>query len=160
MLAGHREKRAYALYSLVTTAIEEAAVAAGALLVLPRFGMNIPVWLLVTIMVTWAAYSYFSFRCGKEVIGQTPAVGPETLVGMKCRTIEPLLPYGYVRVGPELWRAHSIAGNVDRGTEVVIVNVKGLTLVVKPLVDASLDKGQECGGGIVWSKGQRKNTSD
>ena len=133
MPAGRKETRAYTLYNLVTTAIQEAAVAAAAFLLLPRFGITIPLWLLVAIMVAWAVYSYFSFMWGKEAIGRAPAVGPETLVGLKCRTMETLSPYGYVRVGPELWRARSIAGNIDPGTEVVIVDVKGLTLVVKPL---------------------------
>lgn len=132
---GRRQKRAYTLYSLVITIVQEAAIVAAALFLLPRFGIHIPIWLLATVMALWAVYSYFSFTWGRRAIGQTPAVGLETMIGTKCRTVEPLSPNGYVRVGAELWQARSITGNIDPGTEVVILDVNGLTLVVKPSVD-------------------------
>jgi NfeD-like C-terminal, partner-binding len=53
-------------------------------------------------------------------------------VGIKCRTTTPLSPQGYVLAGSELWRAHSIHGDVNAEVEVVTVDVKGLTLIVKP----------------------------
>jgi hypothetical protein len=53
-----RKRRGYTLYSLVTTLIEEAALAAVVLWVLPHFGIKIPLWLLIVLMIAWGIYSY------------------------------------------------------------------------------------------------------
>lgn len=141
----HKRKRAFALYSLVTTLTEEAVLVAVVLWVLPSFGINIPLWLLVAFTVAWGVWSYLMFRLGLTVIGKVPVVGAEALIGVRCRTTAPLSPDGYVRVGGELWLAHSMAGNVGEGSEVVIVDVKGLTLLVTPLLGAALE-GVKVGG--------------
>ena len=84
-----QKKRMYALYSLIVTLFEEAVLAAAVLLFLPRFGVNISVWLLALLMVAWAVYSYITFRLGERVIGLAPRVGPETLVSACGTTITP-----------------------------------------------------------------------
>ncbi len=132
-----KKKRAYTIYSLVRTLFDEAALAALVLWLLPGVGINIPVWLLVVFMVAWAVYSYFTSRLVGKLIGRTAAVGPEALIGVKCITTTPLFPDGYVRVGTELWRACSIAGDIDAGVEVVTVGMKGLTLFVTPSIDTN-----------------------
>lgn len=124
------KKRSYALFSLVTTLVEEAGLAPIVLLLLPQFGINIPVWLLILFIVLWAAYSYITFRLGKKVIGRAPLVGAEALIGARGVTTTPLSPEGYVRLGTELWRAHSLAGDISEKTEVMVREMKGLTLFV------------------------------
>ena len=137
-----KKKRAYTLYSLVRTLFDEAALAAVVLWLLPRFGINIPVWLVVVFMVAWAVYSYLTSRLVEKVIGRAVAVGAEALVGVKCTATTPLFPDGNVRVGTELWRARSIAGDIDIGAEVVIVAINRLTLLVEPSTDTGFDEGQ------------------
>ncbi len=132
----------YTLYSLGRLLFEEAALVAVVLWLLPRFGINISVWLLIVFMLAWAIYSCLTSRLVAKVIGRAAAVGPETLIGVKCTTTTPLLPDGYVRVGTELWQARSMTGNVEIGTEVVIVGINRLTLLVKPSVDTILDESQ------------------
>jgi len=136
------KKRAYTLYSLVRLLFDEAVLAAVVLWLLPGFGINFPVWLLIVFMVAWAVYSYFTSRLVEKLIGRAAAIGPEALIGVKCITTTPLFPDGYVRVGTELWRAHSIAGDIETGAEVLIVGINRLTLVVKPSTDTSFDEGQ------------------
>ena len=137
-----KKKRAYILYSLVRALFDEAALAAIVLWLLPRFGINIPVWLLIVFMVAWAVYSYLTSRLGEKVMGRPAAVGREALIGIKCTTATRLFPDGYVRVGAELWRARSTAEDIEFGTEVVIVDIKGLTVFVIPSPGASLTKDQ------------------
>ncbi len=122
--------RSFTLFCLVTTVIEEAVLTAILLWLLPHFGISIPIWLFVTLVLAWATWSYLTYRLGKRAIGKTPAVGPEAMVGTICQTITPLCPKGYVQAGIELWRARSISGDIDAGVEVVIVGMKGLTLFV------------------------------
>ena len=92
-------------------------------------------------MVAWAVYSCLTSRLVAKVIGRAAAVGPETLIGVKCTTTTPLLPDGYVRVGTELWQARSIAGDIETGFEVIIVNINRLTLLVRPSTD-TFEEGQ------------------
>jgi membrane-bound ClpP family serine protease len=132
-----RSRRSFALYSLVTTLAEEALLVIVLLAVLPRFGIVIPVWLVVVLPLAWAAWSYFAYRLGKKVIGRTSVAGTEALVGTRCKTSTPLSPVGYVRAGSELWRARSISGDIDAEVEVIISEVKGLTLFVMQSSDIS-----------------------
>ncbi len=136
MLPG-KKKRSFALFSLVTTIIEEIVLMAVLLGLLPHSGISIPIWLVMVLALAWAAWSYLTYRLGKKVIGKPPVVGPETMVGLRCTTTMPLSPMGYVQAGSELWRACSIAGDIDAGVEVVTVGMKGLTLFVTPSIDTN-----------------------
>ena len=132
-----KKLRLFALFNIISTVIEEAVLIIVLLWLLPRFGIMIPLWLVVVLALAWAAWSYLTYSLVKKVIGKPPAVGPETMVDIRCRTITPLSPVGYVQAGSELWRAYSITRDIDAEVEVVITEVKGLTLLVLPLTDIS-----------------------
>jgi membrane-bound serine protease (ClpP class) len=57
-------------------------------------------------------------------------VGAEALVGRTATVVRPCRPLGYVRLGGELWQAHCAEG-ADKGTEVRVTALDGLTLVVE-----------------------------
>jgi membrane-bound ClpP family serine protease len=128
---GHRKRKgSFILLNLVTTAVEEAVLVVVLLVILPLFGINIPIWLIVVLIVAWAAWSYVTYRLRVKTIDKMPVVGAEALIGIKCSTTTPLSPMGYVKVGSELWQAYSIEGDINSEVEVVIVEVKGLALQV------------------------------
>jgi membrane-bound ClpP family serine protease len=131
-MAYGRGKKPFTIYSIVSTALEEAALAVILLWIFPQFGINTPIWLVITLGIAWIAWSYLMYRVGEKTIGKTPAVGIETLIGVRCKTVTPLSPDGYVRIDDELWQAQSIPGEINTGVEVMIVEVKGLTLLVIP----------------------------
>ena len=133
--------KAYTLYSFVRFLVEEVILVVTLSWFLPRVGINIPLWLIIVLMEAWAAYSYLTSRLAAKVIGREVTVGAETLIGVKCTTTTPLLPDGYVRVGNELWQARSMAGDIETGAEVIIVNINRLTLIVKPSTD-TFDEGR------------------
>jgi membrane-bound serine protease (ClpP class) len=60
------------------------------------------------------------------------AVGAEALVGRTAKVVRACRPLGYVRLDGELWQARCSQG-ADRGDEVSIRGLDGLTLVVEPL---------------------------
>jgi membrane-bound serine protease (ClpP class) len=58
-------------------------------------------------------------------------VGAEALIGRTARVVRPCRPLGYVRLDGELWQARCAAG-AERGADVRITALEGLTLVVEP----------------------------
>ena len=132
--------KAYTLYSFVRFLVEEVILAVTLSWFLPRFGINIPLWLLITLMEAWAIYSYLTSKLVAKAINRPTAVGPEALVGIKGITTTLLSPDGCVRVGSELWQAHSMAGDIETGAEVVITGIHRLTLFVKPSIDTGPER--------------------
>jgi len=118
----------YAIYSIITDLLEEVALVAAVLWLLPRFGINIPLWGLILIMASLGAYEYTTYRLGKKALDKKPIISPD--IGSKGRATTPLTPNGYIRVGNELWKATSIDSAVDANEEVVIVGVEGMTLLI------------------------------
>jgi membrane-bound serine protease (ClpP class) len=57
-------------------------------------------------------------------------VGAEALVGRTATVVRPCRPLGYVRLDGELWQARCAEG-ADRGTDVRVTALEGLTLIVE-----------------------------
>jgi membrane-bound serine protease (ClpP class) len=62
---------------------------------------------------------------------QKTATGKENLIGQIALVKERLNPEGVVAVEGELWDAVSQSGSMEAGQEVIILAVKGLTLLVE-----------------------------
>jgi membrane-bound serine protease (ClpP class) len=60
-----------------------------------------------------------------------PKTGAEAMIGMRAEVVSPLSPEGQVRLNGELWNAMS-STHAERGDEVVVKRLEGLTLVVEP----------------------------
>jgi len=127
------EHKKYTAYSIISSLVEEAALAAVVLWVLPRLGINIPLWGLILMMLALGACEYISYRISKNTLDKKPIVWPD--IGSRGITTTQLAPGGYVKVGSELWKAASTSADMDEGKEVVVVGVKGLTLLVAPQDD-------------------------
>lgn len=135
----------YIVYSIITTLLEETALVAVVLWLLPRFRINIPLWGLILMMVTLGAYDYVTYRLGKESLDKKPIVSPD--IGSRGKATTSLIPRGYVRVDNELWQASS-SSTVNAGEEVIIEGIDGLTLLVAPPDNsnkAEIDKAREKG---------------
>jgi len=126
----------YVIYSITTGLLEEAALIATVLSLLPGFGVNIPMWGLVVMATGLGAYSYLTNRLGKEALDKKAIVWPD--IGSKGMAITRLTPDGYVRISNELWKASSIGSAVDANEEVVIVGTEEMTLLITSLEGASL----------------------
>jgi len=125
-----KEHKGYTVFSIVTALLGEAALVAIALWLLPRWGVNIPTWGLILLMVAYGVYEGISYRIGSRALERKPVVSPESLVGHRGRAVTKLEPNGYVRIKAELWRALSTGPNIDEGDEVIVVRVDRLTLFV------------------------------
>jgi membrane-bound serine protease (ClpP class) len=83
---------------------------------------------------TLATTSFFVFLIGAGIAAQRRKVttGRQGLVGTHAIALDSLEPEGRVRVGDELWSAHSETP-VEPGADVEITGMSGLRLTVRPL---------------------------
>jgi membrane protein implicated in regulation of membrane protease activity len=122
--------RRYTVLTITTSLLEEAALAAVVLWLLPRFGINIPLWGLILMMIALGVYNYITYRLGMKALIKKPIISPD--IGSRGRTTTPISPKGYVRIKGELWQASSNS-TIDAGVEVAVVGMEGMTLVITPV---------------------------
>ena len=132
-------RKDYTIYNIVTALLEEAVLAAVVIWLLPQWGINIPIWGLILMMVALGAYNFITYKLGKRALDRKPTASLEAMVGCNGEAATPLAPKGYVQVKGELWRALSTERNIDKGEEVVVIEIKKLTLLVKPLPNSSCE---------------------
>ncbi len=119
------------IVAIVTTLIEEAALAAVVLWVLPALGINLHIGVLVALMAALAAYAITTYRLGSRALARKPVVGLSDMVGVKGRAVSDLAPEGTVRIKGELWEARAEGRRISAGTDVVVVGQGGLKLIVR-----------------------------
>jgi membrane protein implicated in regulation of membrane protease activity len=122
--------RRYTALTITTTLLEEAALVAVVLWLLPRVTINIPLWGLILMMIALGVYNYINYRLNKKALVKKPMISLD--IGSRGRTITPISPKGYVRVNGELWQASSNS-TIDAGEEVAIVGIEGMTLLISPI---------------------------
>jgi membrane protein implicated in regulation of membrane protease activity len=109
--------------------------------------LGAPAWLAWGVPLFWVVKDALLFPFVWRAYEPDDPSAPGGLVGATAVAEEPLAPRGWVRVGPELWRAELVdgAGAAARGARVRIVRVDGLVLGVEPL-DAPAHSGAVDGG--------------
>ena len=127
----------YTAHTIITTLLEETALVAVVLWLLPRFGINIPLWGLILMMVALGTYAWVAYRLGRKALDKKPISSPD--VGSRGRTTTPISPTGYVRVNGELWRASS-SSNIGAGEEIAVAGREGMTLLVSPVEKAGHER--------------------
>jgi membrane protein implicated in regulation of membrane protease activity len=122
--------RRYTALAITTSLLEEAALVAVVLLLLPRVEINIPLWGLILMMIALGVYNYINYRLGKKALIKKPMISPD--IGSRGRTTTPVSLKGYVRVNGELWQASS-SSTIDAGEEITVVGIEGMTLLISPV---------------------------
>jgi len=112
--------------------LDEIVIAALIILVLQESGVNVPFWGYVAAGLVCAALYWLLYRLLLDQRRKSP-VGHEAMIGLTGECIRELNPEGLVRVHGELWKAVSRGGDVVEGEEVVVEELRGLTLTVKPM---------------------------
>ena len=126
-------KKAYIIFNIVTGLLKGAALAAIVLWLLPLWGINIPLWGFISIVIAFLIYEIVTFRLGKRALDRKPVIWAKAVVGCCGKATTPLTPYGYVQVKGELWRALSSDEIIDKGDDIVVLEMDRLTLRVAPL---------------------------
>ncbi|MFC1907786.1 NfeD family protein [Chloroflexota bacterium] len=128
------------IVAIVSTLLEEAALAAIVLLGLPKLGIQIPLGGLMAMMVAWGAYAIITYRMGSRALRKKPVVGPLAMMGSKGKVMSPLTPTGFIKINGELWEAISVGDRVDVGEEIVVVGQEGLKLTVRKSYTSDLEE--------------------
>ena len=123
----------YIIFNLATGLLKGAVIAAIVLWLLPLWRINIPIWGLILIVITFLCYEIATFRIGRRALERKPVIWSEALVGCCGKATTPLTPKGYVQVNGELWRALSSDMNINEGDDIVVLELNRLTLHVAPL---------------------------
>ena len=122
--------RRYTVLHITTSLLEQAALVAVVLWLLPRVAINIPLWGLILMMIALGVYNYTTYRLGKKALVKKPIISPD--IGSRGRTTTPISPKGYVRVNGELWQASS-SSTIYVGEEITVVGIEGMTLLISPI---------------------------
>ncbi len=127
------------IIAIVSTTLEEVALAAGVLWGLPRLGIHIPLWVLIIVMLAWCAYTIATYWMGSRALRRKPVDGLTAMLGSEGKVVSPLVPEGLVRIKGELWRAKSTSGEMDTGEEVTVVGQNRLKLIVRKRSSGDLE---------------------
>ncbi len=119
------------IVAIISTMLEEAALAVIVLFGLPELGVEIPLAGLIALMVVWLAVSVIIYRIGSRALRQKPLEKLPDMVGSQGKVVSPLAPEGLVRIEGELWMAKSASGKMNLGNKVAVVEQDGLRLVVR-----------------------------
>lgn len=122
--------------AVISTTIEETAIAVIVLWGLPATGANLPLWgsiaLLVVLMVGWGTWSIWVYLKGSQALRREPLAGLPDMLGTKGEVVSPLAPQGLVKIRGELWVAESESGEINPSGEVTVVGQDRLKLIVRP----------------------------
>ena len=119
------------IVAILSTLLEEAALAAIVLWGLPQLGIHLPLAVLIILMAVLAAYAIITYRLGSRALGRKSVVGLSDMVGSQGRVVSPLDLEGLVRIKGELWQSRADGRRIDVGEEVTVVGQEGLKLIVR-----------------------------
>lgn len=123
------------ILAIVSTLAVEAAFYTIWRWVLPEIDIDVPLWVLITVMVGWAIFAVVDFWFVTQVLRRKTLVGLPDMKGTQGKVTSPLNPEGLVRIKGELWGAKSVDGAIDIGEKVLVVGQDGLQLVVRRATD-------------------------
>jgi membrane-bound ClpP family serine protease len=119
------------ILAILSTLLDEVALAAIILWGLPRLGIHIPLAGLIALMAALVAYAVITYRLGSKALGKKPVVGLSDMVGSRGKVVTPLDPQGLVRIKGELWESTSADRRINTGEEVIVVGQDRLKLTVR-----------------------------
>src|SRR5271157_2890293 len=114
------------IVAIITSIAQVVAIIAIVLWVLPRFDINIPFWGIIIICLVFGVYAVTVYRVGSRSLRKKALPGFTNMAGLKGQTAGLLKPEGYVKIEGELWEAKAEKGSIPGGTEIVVVEQKGL----------------------------------
>ena len=123
------------LLAIVISLIDEAIVIIILFLVLSLFGVEMPIWFIILVLI-FSVITYALYRALKK----SPLLGFENMVGKNGLAISEIARDGTIKIGSELWAARADQGNIEKGEEVIVIGQTGLKLKVTRKDQQELNK--------------------
>ncbi|MHC4537895.1 MAG: NfeD family protein [Planctomycetota bacterium] len=115
---------------LTVMLLDEAAILTAVLLILHYVGVRIPLSATIGLSIGLVIVVFLLHLAIIPVFHKKPVTGIESMIGMKCKVVEPLAPNGVVSIKGEYWKAESVKGEIAAGEQVEIMDSDGLLLKV------------------------------
>ena len=119
------------LLAIITTALEETAIAVLLLVGLSELGIEMSLWLVVILMLAWLGVAVVIYRAGTRALKRRTYIGFDSMVGVEGITVDKLKPHGLVRIKGELWVAKAETESINGDSTVVVVMQKRTHLTVR-----------------------------
>jgi membrane-bound ClpP family serine protease len=124
-------KNARLIIAIITSLLDEAIIVALIIWGLPKLGIQLPLYVIIIILIAFAAYAVITFKLGSRILKKTPMPGFTSMIGVEGRVVKRLAPVGFVRIQGELWDSRSQTSNIEVGSDVVVIAQSGLKLIVR-----------------------------
>jgi membrane-bound ClpP family serine protease len=111
--------------------LDEVVALVLVLLVLWFFRIRISLPVAIIIALTLGTAVFITHKVIIPSFHKEQVTGSEGMIGLEAKVIEPLIPFGVVRVEGELWKAKSVDEDIAAGEDVEIVRLKKLVLEVR-----------------------------
>jgi len=124
-------KKGRFIIAVLTSLLDEALIVVAILWGLPQLGIHIPLYGTILICSGFVVFAVVSYVIGSRVLVKRPVPGFTDLVGLEGRVVIRLNTEGTVKISGELWNAKTETGEIEVDTRIIVVNQKGLKLIVR-----------------------------
>ncbi len=114
------------LLTIIVSLVDEVIIIFVLFFVLSRFGIEMPIWLIITLVLIFSAITYVIYRALKK----NPLLGFDNMIGKSGLAISKITREGTIKIGRELWAAKAEQDNIEKGEEVTVIGQTGLKLTV------------------------------
>lgn len=97
--------------------------------------LKVPLPSILSVSILSGLFVYFIIWFAWKTKKRKVTTGREGIIGEEGKTLTDLNPEGMVFVHGEYWKAKSLVGNIQKGKRIKVVDIKGLTLIVKEIED-------------------------
>ncbi|MFC1865568.1 NfeD family protein [Chloroflexota bacterium] len=126
------------LLAIIISLVDEAIIIAVLFFVLSQFGIEMPIWFMITLVLIFSIITYVVYRALKKA----PLLGFDNMIGKSGMTISTIAGKGTVKIDGELWAAEAKGSNIEEGEEVTVTGQRGLKLtVIRKSRDSGLNSG-------------------
>jgi membrane-bound ClpP family serine protease len=119
------------ILAIISMALEQVAVFAVWRWLLPAFGIQLHVGIVIGVMVGWFVFGTWLFIFTTSVLKKKQHIGQTSMVGATGQAVGNLSPDGMVKIRGELWRAISEEGDILPDEDIIVTGEKGLKLLVR-----------------------------
>ncbi len=114
------------ILTIIISLVDEAIIIFVLVFVLSRFGIEIPLWLIIALVLIFSIITYVLYRA----LSKNPLLGFDNMIGKSGMTVNQIARRGTIKIGRELWAAEVDGDNIEAGEEVTVIGQTGLKLKV------------------------------
>jgi len=115
------------ILTIIISLVDEAIIILVIFFVLSLFGIEMPLWLIITLVLVLSALTYVIYRA----LSKKPLLGFESMIGKSGMTVSPIARKGTIKIGNELWSSETDFEYIEAGVEVIVTGQTGLKLNIR-----------------------------